>query len=347
VSVEDDLRAWVPTWWRGEAPRWTAALDLVLAPAELIFRLAVAARNGAYDRGVLRSERAPVPVISVGNITVGGAGKTPFAAWLAAQLRLEMGRSPAIVLRGYGADEIAVHRELNPDVSVRANPRRSVAIHEAVAAGADCVVLDDGFQHRSLHRDLDIVLVSAEQWTRRRRMLPRGPWREPVSSLRRAHHVLVTRKSASREDANRIGRSLRESGVGAAAGVVHIAPTTLSRLHGADRSPQPLDRLAGERVVAVTTLADPRPFLAHLRGIGALVEPLVFGDHHEFSNAEVAMIDDRTSRAVGVMTRKEAVKLRGRLRPGGDVFLVEQHVEMEAGGPELADALRRCLGRNR
>jgi tetraacyldisaccharide 4'-kinase len=207
------------------------------------------------------------------------------------------------------------------------------------------VVLDDGFQHRSLYRDIDIVLISTEQWTERRRMLPRGPWREPLRSLHRASHVLVTRKSASRWEADKVVDSLRDIGIAAEIGTVHIAPTALSRLHGGVVSPEPLERLAGERVVAVSTLADPRPFLTHLQQIGAEVEPLVFGDHHEFSNDEVAMLDDRISRAVGVMTRKEAVKLRGRLRLDADVFLVDQRVELEAGEPQLIDALRRCFGK--
>ncbi len=346
MPVGRDLRAWVPGWWRGEAAAWVAPLDIALAPVELIFRAAVGVRNAAYSNGLVVRRRAPVPVISVGNVTVGGSGKTPFTAWLAGRIGRELSRSPAIIVSGYGADEIAVHRELNPSLPVLANTRRILAVMEAVRAGADCVVLDDGFQHRSLLRDLDIVLIAAEQWPGRRRMLPRGPWREPLRSLERASQILVTRKSAAKEQAVEIVDSLRESGFAETVGLVRIAPTGLRRMHQGGSATEPFDRLAGQRVVAVTTLADPRPFFDHLRAVGAEVEALEFGDHHEFSNAEIEMIEKRIAHGLGIMTRKEAVKLRGRLRPGVEAFVVEQRVEMEAGEPELIAALRRCFGKD-
>ena len=183
--------------WAGEGGAVGAALRLALAPAEAVFRGVVAARNGAYDRGWLRSERVDVPVISIGNVSVGGAGKTPFAAWLARRLA-DWGRKPAIALRGYGEDEIVLHRELNPDIPVFRGRRRVEAAREAVAAGRDVIVLDDAFQHRALARDLDLVLIPVEGWEPRPRVLPRGPWREGVQALARADLIVLTRKSATR-----------------------------------------------------------------------------------------------------------------------------------------------------
>ncbi|HEX2189501.1 MAG TPA: tetraacyldisaccharide 4'-kinase, partial [Longimicrobiaceae bacterium] len=201
-------RAWVARWWAGEAGVAGSALDAALAPAELLFRGGVAARNLAYDRGWLRAERAPVPVVSVGNLGVGGAGKTPVAAWIAARL-LARGLRPAVALRGYGDDEVQVHRELNPEVPVFAAARRVDAAREAAAAGRDVVVLDDGFQHRALARDLDVVLVSAEGWTPGRRLLPRGPWREGAAGLRRAGVLVATRKSADAARGAAVAAELR------------------------------------------------------------------------------------------------------------------------------------------
>ena len=163
--------------WSGGGGAVGAVLRTILAPAEAGYAAVVAARNGAYDRGWLRSERVEVPVISIGNVSVGGAGKTPFAAWLARWLT-DLGRRPAIALRGYGEDEILLHRELNPDVPVFRGKRRVEAARQAVAAGRDAVVLDDAFQHRALARDLDVVLVPVEGWEPRPRLVPRGPWRE-------------------------------------------------------------------------------------------------------------------------------------------------------------------------
>src|SRR5690606_37512688 len=188
------LREWVPRWWRGEAGWVGRGASAALWPAEQLFRGIVAARNRAFDSGLLRSERAPIPVISVGNLGVGGAGKTPFAAWVAGRLH-EYGRRPAIVLRGYGADEILVHRELNPDVPVHAARARIEGVREAAARGSDVVILDDGFQHRAIQRDLDVVLLTADGWTGEVRLLPRGPWREDLGALRRADLVVVTRKA--------------------------------------------------------------------------------------------------------------------------------------------------------
>src|SRR5207302_6271240 len=113
-----------------------------------------------YDQGLFASERPALPTVSVGNLTVGGTGKTPFAAWLA--LELARASRPAIALRGYGGDEIAVHRLLNPSIPVLANANRGAAIHEAKAPGCDVRGLDDAFQPRGLDRTADLLLISAE-----------------------------------------------------------------------------------------------------------------------------------------------------------------------------------------
>src|SRR5690348_7442624 len=130
-----------------------------------------------------------LPTLSVGNVTVGGTGKTPVAAWIAAEL-IDRGARPAIVLRGYGDDEPLVHARLNPDVPVIVAPDRLEGIARAAASGADVAVLDDAFQHRRAQRTADIVLVSAERWTRTPRLLPAGPWRESLRALRRTSMIL-------------------------------------------------------------------------------------------------------------------------------------------------------------
>src|SRR4028118_2168103 len=141
------LHGFVARWWAGEAGAAGKVLDAALLPAEWGFRGIVALRNRAFDRGILPAERVPIPVISVGNVGVGGAGKTPFAAWLAARL-MGWGRRPAIALRGYGEDEVLLHRELDAEVPVFAAAKRAEAARDAIGAGYDAVVLDDAFQHR-------------------------------------------------------------------------------------------------------------------------------------------------------------------------------------------------------
>ncbi|MCP3902580.1 MAG: tetraacyldisaccharide 4'-kinase [Planctomycetes bacterium] len=181
----------------GPLPAWLAPLT---APASWAYGVAVARRNHRYDRG--EAARVARPVISVGNVTAGGAGKTPCVRWIARRLLAE-GHRPVIAMRGYGArdgaasDEELEHRERLPEVPVVADPDRTSALRVFLPRHpeVDCVVLDDGFQHRRLHRDLDLVLVDATRDALDGRLLPRGYLREPVSALARADAVLVTRAS--------------------------------------------------------------------------------------------------------------------------------------------------------
>ena len=153
------------------------ALRAALMPLELLYAGAVTVRGKLYDSGVLATRAAAIPAVSVGNLTVGGTGKTPISAWLARQL-VKRGATPAVVLRGYGNDETLVHRLLNPDIVVLTSTDRAAGIERAAERRCDMAVLDDAFQHRRAARVADVVLVSAERWGERRHLLPAGPWRE-------------------------------------------------------------------------------------------------------------------------------------------------------------------------
>jgi tetraacyldisaccharide 4'-kinase len=326
--------------WAGEGGALGAALRVALAPAEAAFRGIVAARNGAYDRGWMRSERVGLPVISVGNVAVGGAGKTPFAAWLARRLA-DWGRKPAIALRGYGDDEIVLHRELNPDIPVFRGRRRADAAREALAAGRDTVVLDDAFQHRALARDLDLVLIPVEGWEPRPRVLPRGPWREGLGALARADTVVLTRKSADAARAQAVAAEVARLRPGTPVVQCALLPSGLVPLHGGAGTS--VDALAGRRVLAVAALATPEPFFATLRQAGAEVEAAAYPDHHPFADADARVLTDRAAGRRLVMTHKDAVKLRARLPAGADAWVLEQRVTIEHGGDALDIALRRAL----
>lgn len=326
--------------WSGGGGAAGAALRTLLAPAEAAYGAAVRARNLGYRRGWLRGERVEVPVISIGNLAVGGAGKTPFAAWTAARLR-DWGRRPAIALRGYGEDEILLHRELNPDVPVFAHRRRGEAAREAAAAGGDVVVLDDGFQHRALARDLDVVLLAVEGWTPRPRLVPRGPWREGLDALARADLIVLTRKSA---DAGRMAEVAAEvARAHPSPPIVRCAllPSRLTRLHGGEASS--IGALAGRGVLAVAALAAPGPFLDHLSRAGAEVEAAAYPDHHSFTSNDAANLMARAAARTIVMTHKDAVKLRSLLPASADALVLEQSVVIERGAEALDAALRVAL----
>lgn len=326
--------------WAGGGGAAGAALRLALAPAEAAYEAVIGARNGAYDRGWLRRERVDVPVISIGNISVGGAGKTPFAAWVARRL-LEWGRRPAIALRGYGEDEILLHRELNPDAPVFRGKRRVEAAREAVAAGCDAVVLDDAFQHRALARDLDIVLVPVEGWEPRPRLVPRGPWREGPRALARADVIVLTRKSADPARAAEVEREIAQMHPRKPIIQCALLPSRLVPLHGGEGLG--LGALAGRRVLGVAALAVPEPFIHHLREAGAEVEAATYPDHHPFNAGDAANLMARRNGRMMVMTRKDAVKLRALLPAAAEGYVLEQTVAIESGADALDAALRRAL----
>ena len=182
---------------RGDVPpRWATPFLLPFVP---IYAAAVAWRNRRFDRGG-GGRRVDPPVVSVGNLVMGGTGKTPVCRWLA-ETMLESGTRPAIAMRGYRsaatglADEAAEYRADLPGVPLAIGADRWAAIGR-LEPTPDCVILDDGFQHRRLHRDLDLVLVDASRSGLDRPMIPAGPRREPLESLRRADAVIVTRAAS-------------------------------------------------------------------------------------------------------------------------------------------------------
>lgn len=334
--------AWVtvPRWWRGGGGPLGRLAMVLGAPAEALFRGGVLFRNLLYDRGLRRTVEPTIRVVSVGNLTVGGTGKTPFSAFLARRLR-EMHARPAIVLRGYGADEVLLHRALNADIPVFSTADRAAGVSEAERGGASIAILDDGFQHRRLGRHLDLVLVAAEQWPEPRRLLPRGPWREPIGAVRRADFLVITRKLATAEAARSIVDQLGDLGVHLPYALVHLRPSHLTSL--ATGSSHPLDTVRGSEVLAVTSLAEPAAFEEQLRRLGANVRPMAYPDHHDFLETDVAkMIQSAEGRTL-VMSRKEAVKLRGRIPVTVRAMVVHQIVDVEEGADVLDGALRRAI----
>jgi tetraacyldisaccharide 4'-kinase len=290
---------------------------------------------------LLASDASEIPVVRVGNLTVGGTGKTPFSAWLVARLR-SAGERPAVVLRGYGEDEILVHQELNAGEQVIPAKRRVDGVRAAHAAGCTVAVLDDGFQHRAIRRDLDIVLVSVEAWLAvRPHLLPRGPWREPLRSVRRADLVVTTRKSATEAERGRVLEELRER-IGASPAVVacDLLPTHLVAVSTGERSDPGM--LTGTRVLAVAGLADPEPFACQLEALGAEVELVTFPDHHRYTRADAEALRERAHDRAIVMTLKDAVKLRNLLPAEAKAYVVHQSVVTT---PALDQALSELLKR--
>lgn len=310
---------------------------LALLPASGLWRGAMAARELAYNRGWFGVQDLPLPSVAVGNLTVGGSGKTPIAIWIA-RYYVSNGLVPGILLRGYGGDEVLVHQHAVPEAQVVADPDRVSGAERALARGAEVLVLDDAYQRLDVRRDLNIAVVSAETTRAVRWSLPAGPWREGLSALDRADAVIVTRKRASAEAAAALASDLH----GRVQGPVAIAHLGLRYLEGmVSGTRQPASALAGKRVVAASAIADPDAFVAQTKATGAAVQVATWKDHHDYRDEDVAWLAHAARRADHVViTQKDAVKLRNRWPNSVPEPLVAMlELEWEEGGDRIASAL--------
>jgi tetraacyldisaccharide 4'-kinase len=318
---------------------------VALSPAEAAYAAVMRAREALFARGVLDVHESPVGVVSVGNLTVGGTGKTPVTAWIAQRL-VALGRRPSIVLRGYGGDETHVHAKINPGVPVIADSDRVRGIARAAADGADCVVLDDAFQHRRAFRDIDLVLVSADEWTPGVRLLPAGPYRESPAALARATAVAITVKAASDDQVRRVMEWIHELVPDKPVSVINLVQYDLQRADGSSEV-LPVSALSRKRVVAIAAIGNPGAFFRQIEATGASVIPVRFPDHHAFTQVDATRAAGlaRASDYV-VCTLKDAVKLAS-LWPAtaAPLWYVSQAVEVEVGEPILDGMLRRLPGR--
>lgn len=317
------------------------AARLALTPVQGLYHGVVALRSAAYGAGIIRTRRSSIATISVGNLTVGGTGKTPVSAWIAARLA-RGGMTPAIVLRGYGSDEPLVHARINKDIPVIIDADRAAGIREAALIGANVAVLDDAFQHRRAFRDIDIVLVSADHWTGSIRLLPSGPWREPLSGLRRASIAIITRKIATDAQRDAVAAAIDRAAPGVPQSVIRLAPSMLVRAHDETES-LPLSHLRGRRVLAIAAVGDPAAFFQQLESFGADVERRSFRDHHAFDRADADSILV-ANREIGfaVCTLKDAVKL-APLWPAAasPLWYVSQSLDVESGSVVIDETLKR------
>jgi tetraacyldisaccharide 4'-kinase len=301
----------------------------LLLPLTPLYSVVVRARAAAYRRGVLKVHRLEVPVVSVGNISFGGTGKTPVVAALARDL-IRRGRRPAILTRGYGrtddqpvvvvgpdhgetaasaGDEPLELAQRLPGVPIVVDADRVRGGGLAVDAGADLMLLDDGFQHLRLWRDVDLVVVDAGDPFGSGSLPPRGRLREPLSALARASAVLVTKVAAGDDE---VVRMIADT-VSRIAGPIPVMTAAMKPRRVRTRSGwQPPERLAGARVMAFAGIGRPEGFVRLLADAGAeVVETRWFRDHHRYASAELdGLMAEAAARGLTpVTTAKDAVKL--------------------------------------
>ncbi len=327
---------------------------VALFPLSLVYALGVSIRNGAYSLGICRSEKLPGPTVSVGNLSVGGTGKTPMVEWIARQL-VDMGKQPAILSRGYGAktekqgervsEERAMLAENLSNVAHRCDRDRVRAGRLAAREGADSFVLDDGFQHRRARRDLDIVLLDASAPQLGLLLFPMGSLREPLGSLRRAHVVVLTHVDLCSEIRRQSFRRLVAKTAPNATLVEAIhRPASLRTLpSGTEEAPE---TLRGRRVFAFCGIGNPESFTRTLQKLGAeVVGAVYYEDHHAYVKSDCSHVTEE-ARNVGaelcVTTQKDAVKV-APLWEGGGLGVLKVRMEIVSGRKTLVEKLRSAV----
>lgn len=318
----------------------------MLAPLGWLYGWVMAVRRSAYHSGLFAVRRAGKPVIVVGNLTVGGTGKTPLVAWLAQQLSLT-GLKVGIVSRGYGRSGTApegVHAESSwravgdepmllagltgSDVVVSRD--RFAGAQTLVALGVDVVIADDGLQHLGLARDCEIVVIDGARGFGNGRLLPAGPLREPASRLRNAR-IVVVNGSPEHASLRGLNDSLQMSLFGSEA----------RRVDGL-AAPEPLEHFRGRRVHAVAGIGNPQRFFRDLRARGIELVEHPFPDHHPFTAADLTFGDGLPV----LMTQKDAVRCR-EIETALLWYVPVVARFSDSGARELLDRVARALAPSR
>ncbi len=333
-----------------------AWLRWLLLPLEGLYRLIVALRNRSYDREPHRSHWAPLPVVSIGNLTTGGTGKTPLTLYLAQQLQ-DRGLRNVVISRGYrgklsgpvsiethhsaqdvGDEAILMHRQLGPGrVIVSAQRMAGIELAHQRDPKLDLVLLDDGFQHRAVHRDLDILVIDGQNPFDNGHCLPVGHLREPLSNARRAQICVVTR-SAGLESQNPLRTWWSEHGSG---GPIFFIDFEIHQLRGWN-VPHILknEALKNSPAFAWSALGHPKAFLYDLKRAGLnIVGSKHFHDHESISPSDLIELDHQAPSAGAtclICTEKDAVKLTENHRRSTifPIYIAEQRL---TGGESLLD----------
>jgi len=336
----------------GEARGLGPALErLGLRAASMPYELAVRLRNAAYENGWLKSERVAAAVVSVGNLTAGGTGKTPFVEYVARFYR-NLHRRVTILSRGYGGaggcnDEARVLEQNLPDVPHLQGVDRIALARKAVSEWkSDVLVLDDGFQHRRLARDVEVVLIDATAPWGHGYLLPRGLLREPPSSLRRADVVVLSRcDQAPAEQRERLCRTL--SRIAPHKPIVETThrPVELSNSDGENA---PLELLRNSPAAAFCGIGNPEAFRRSLLDLGARLEEFrVYPDHHAYDQRDVEELhrwaDRLPAGASIVTTQKDVVKMRLSRLGDRPFWWLRIRLHVEAGQDALDGCLRSAI----
>ncbi|HET6461725.1 MAG TPA: tetraacyldisaccharide 4'-kinase [Syntrophales bacterium] len=325
-------------------------LTLILSLLSLLYRPVVNLRNKMYDNGILKQNKLSCRVVSIGNITVGGTGKTPTVIMLAKLLK-ERGYRPAVLSRGYGGrgksavnivsdgseilmghmeagDEPILIAKAAEGIPVLTGPKRILTGRFAIENfNADILILDDAFQHRDIFRDVDIVILNRERPFGNGFLLPRGPLRESLESLKRAHFLIW-------KDSTGEGRypKYQEQCIGLYLPVLSVYLRPKDIIRGEAGEIYPLDLIKGKKVCAFAGIASPEAFNRSLESLGVIVKSFSeFPDHYRFVEADISAIRKRyidSASEIIMTTEKDGVRLADFPDFLKDVFILRMEMEM-------------------
>ncbi len=307
--------------------------NILLAPVAALYKLGVTLRHRLFDWGILKSERFDIPVICIGNITVGGTGKTPMAEMIIDYM--SQTHNVALLSRGYGrktkgyievetsshyrtvGDEPLQIKLKFPDIVVVVCEKRAEGIRriQAEHPEVDLIIMDDGFQHRYVEPKINVIMVDATRPIQHDKMLPQGTLRDLPDELHRAHYFIVTKCPEKMAPIDR--RILRRVLIQVAYQKVYFTRFESFQpqpLYG-DEATEPL--VSGTRVIALSGIGNPAPFLKTLHERYEVVEEITLDDHHVYKMSDMARLKGALAAhpgAVIVTTEKDAVKMTNRDR---------------------------------
>lgn len=333
-------------------------IQILLFPITFLYRFLIFIRNVLYDTGLIPALKAGCPVISVGNLSVGGTGKTPFVIWLAEQYSSD-NRNVGVLTRGYGRDNnnpqtyipsdkindwresgdepFLIHNRLgNVTLAVDANRLRGASA--AIDKGnCDLLILDDGFQHRKIHRDIDIVLFDRSDNPERNLLIPSGRLREPMNSLRRADVLIY---SGDEEDSARLSKYLNDSCIICGG---EKKPDSLVNVQSGNEIE--FSSLNETNITAFCGIGNPEGFRATLRSAGpANIDFLFFSDHHIYQDPDLANIRNRylTSKSEFLITtEKDSFKIPQNFYEELSVYFLRIKFDVTWGKKKLNSLLMK------
>lgn len=319
-------------------------LRFLLHICSWFYGLATFLRNTFFNLGFLKTNHIPIPVISVGNLTAGGTGKTPMVEWVAKFIR-DLDLRPVILSRGYkgagGAnDEALLLEEHLPDVPHLQGPDRTSLAHTAIEElEAEILILDDGFQHRRIGRDLDILLLDSTNPWGFNHLLPRGTLRETTHGLRRADIIVLTRV----DQVDQTTLEKIKTQIHRIKGTITICEATHEPKECVryQNEPLPLDKLKGSKLLVFCGLGNPQSMLTTLESLGAnIVDSKIFPDHHPYTSTDVEQIIDwadanRNDFDFLITSEKDLVKLQTASLANYPLYALSIQMNIRKGEEEL------------